>query len=143
MGYQKFSERPQGGHKTLGGFDGLGGHHHQIPNDAKVSSELEIRTPTPPKVAKPPKVRPGIGTKPETLGALGALGAHHVPFAEGLDALDRQCPAYVEPDRWRQCIDDAQRFIADWGDKAKALSTNHRHSHIRATAGCPVMTALD
>src|SRR5690348_7397660 len=43
------------------------------------------------------------------------------PFARVLDALERRCPEYVEPERWRQCIEDAQRFLANWGDKALAL----------------------
>ena len=43
------------------------------------------------------------------------------PFAAALDALERGLPDYVEPDRWHQCIEDAQRFIATWGDKAAAL----------------------
>ncbi|MGD0420375.1 MAG: hypothetical protein ABSA68_12485 [Xanthobacteraceae bacterium] len=43
------------------------------------------------------------------------------PYADDLDHLDRCCPEYVEPERWRQCILDAQRFLAGWGDKASAL----------------------
>jgi hypothetical protein len=42
-------------------------------------------------------------------------------YAEALDRLERRCPDYVEPDRWQQCVEDAQRFLADWGDKATAL----------------------
>jgi hypothetical protein len=30
------------------------------------------------------------------------------------------CPEYVEADRWQQCIIDAQRFLASWGDNALA-----------------------
>lgn len=47
--------------------------------------------------------------------------AEPFPFANALDALERWCPDYVEPDRWHQCIGDAQRFLASWGDKAAAL----------------------
>jgi hypothetical protein len=43
------------------------------------------------------------------------------PFAEALDALERCRPEYVEPERWQQCLIDAQRFLASWGDKALAL----------------------
>ena len=43
------------------------------------------------------------------------------PYAEALDQLERRCPDYVEPDRWRQCVEDAQRFLGDWADKAAAL----------------------
>jgi hypothetical protein len=43
------------------------------------------------------------------------------PFAGALDELERRCPEYVEPDRWQQCIRDAERFLADWGPQAEAL----------------------
>lgn len=42
-------------------------------------------------------------------------------FGAALEALERRCPDHIEPDRWRQCIDDAQRFIAEWDDQAEAL----------------------
>ena len=43
------------------------------------------------------------------------------PYADALDQLDRRCPDYVDPQRWQQCIADASRFIASWGDKAQVL----------------------
>ena len=66
------------------------------------------------------------------------------PFADNLDQLKRRCPEYVEPERWRQCIKDAERFLATWGDKALALgwnsdkysgSTSHRHGRTQVTIG--------
>ena len=42
-------------------------------------------------------------------------------FAHVLNALERRCPDYVEPYRWQQCVEDAQRFLATWGDRALAL----------------------
>jgi hypothetical protein len=54
------------------------------------------------------------------LGTLvGQSGAF--PYAEALDDLERRIPDYVEPGRWQQCLDDTQRFIADWGAQAEAL----------------------
>jgi hypothetical protein len=47
--------------------------------------------------------------------------ASTLPFAHVLDQLERRCPDYVEAERWRQCVKDAQKFIAAWGDKALAL----------------------
>ena len=44
------------------------------------------------------------------------------PYAEALDQLECRCPEYVEPERWQQCIRDACRFLAAWGEKALALS---------------------
>ena len=43
------------------------------------------------------------------------------PFARVLDALERRCPDYVEAERWRQCVEDARRFLTSWGDQALAL----------------------
>ena len=43
------------------------------------------------------------------------------PFADALDHLDRRCPDHIEAKRWQQCVVDASRFIASWGDKALAL----------------------
>ena len=42
-------------------------------------------------------------------------------FEEGMAALGRRCPAYVEPELWRQCIVDARRFLEKWGRQAEAL----------------------
>jgi hypothetical protein len=64
---------------------------------------------TPAKVAKPAKVFPGA-----------------FPYAEVLDHLDRRCPEHIEVERWQQCIADASRFIATWGDKALALGWSNR-----------------
>jgi hypothetical protein len=49
------------------------------------------------------------------------LVAAPFPYAEALSELERRCPDYVEAERWRQCLIDAQRFLAEWGDKAVAL----------------------
>jgi len=38
-----------------------------------------------------------------------------------LDALQVECPAYVEAKRWRQAVEDGRRFLAEWGEKAAAL----------------------
>jgi hypothetical protein len=38
-----------------------------------------------------------------------------------LAILERHCPAYIESDRWQQCISDGRRFVADWGNQATAL----------------------
>jgi hypothetical protein len=34
---------------------------------------------------------------------------------------ESRCPEYIDPERWQQCIRDAERFLAAWGDKAFAL----------------------
>jgi hypothetical protein len=43
------------------------------------------------------------------------------PFESVLSELEARCPDYVEPNRWQQCIEDAQRFLADCGAQAEAL----------------------
>jgi hypothetical protein len=43
------------------------------------------------------------------------------PFAKTLAALERRCPDYVEANRWRRAVEDARRFLAQWGDQAAAL----------------------
>jgi hypothetical protein len=60
------------------------------------------------------------------LNSLTSLNSHSpasepFPFAAAFEALERRCPEYIEPDHWQRCIDDAQRFLADWGDKAATL----------------------
>ena len=47
-------------------------------------------------------------------------------YAETLDQLERECPDYVEAERWRQCLIDAQRFLAEWGEQAESLGWTSR-----------------
>jgi hypothetical protein len=35
--------------------------------------------------------------------------------------LERRCPDYIEPDLWRQAVDDGRPFLATWQDQATAL----------------------
>jgi hypothetical protein len=44
-----------------------------------------------------------------------------LPFAEALAKLEARCPDHAPVDRWRQCIGDARRFLAQWGSQALAL----------------------
>jgi hypothetical protein len=38
-----------------------------------------------------------------------------------LNVLDSRCPGHIEPDRWRQAVEDGRRFWATWGAKAHAF----------------------
>src|SRR5262245_43506771 len=49
------------------------------------------------------------------------LVAAPFPYAETLDQLERECPDYVEAERWQQCVIDARQFLATWDDRAAAL----------------------
>jgi hypothetical protein len=40
--------------------------------------------------------------------------------------LRKHCPAHIEPVRWRQVMEDGERFLAEWGDQAKALGWTSR-----------------
>jgi hypothetical protein len=43
------------------------------------------------------------------------------PYGRELEALERKCPALIEPERWKQAVDDGHQFLATWGDQAQAL----------------------
>src|SRR5262249_41657870 len=43
-----------------------------------------------------------------------------------LEILDAKCPDHIEPERWRQAIEDGRRFLATWGEKAQALGWTTR-----------------
>jgi len=47
-------------------------------------------------------------------------------YAEALGELERECPDYVEAERWQHCLIDAQRFLAKWGEHAESLSWTSR-----------------
>jgi hypothetical protein len=92
--------------KTLAGLATLAGGHVKTENldTAKPhGNKNQISSGTPAKAAKVAKV------------------AAPFPFAEALDTLERCRPEYIEPERWHQCLIDAQRFLASWGDKALTL----------------------
>ena len=40
--------------------------------------------------------------------------------------LRKRCPAHIELVRWRQAIEDGERFLAEWGDQAEALGWSAR-----------------
>jgi hypothetical protein len=50
-------------------------------------------------------------------GVLLRLGT----YSQALAALRADCPAYVDAADWQQAIEDAHRFVAQWGKQAEAL----------------------
>jgi hypothetical protein len=42
-------------------------------------------------------------------------------YARAFAMLRERCPDYVEEQRWRQCIADAEGFLTQWGEQAAAL----------------------
>jgi hypothetical protein len=56
--------------------------------------------------------------KPEIVNLLKSLTAG---FSDAFARLECRCPDHVDEERWRQCIDDARHFLANWGRQAEAL----------------------
>jgi len=42
-------------------------------------------------------------------------------FGRTFQELERRCPAYIEPARWQQAVEDGRRLLAAWGEQAEAL----------------------
>jgi hypothetical protein len=67
----------------------------------------------------------GDGTVGQTESSgteLGTGGPHRGAFV----ALCVKCPGHVEPDRWRQAVEDGRRFLASWGEQAHAFGWTGR-----------------
>jgi len=43
-----------------------------------------------------------------------------------LRVLGERCPVHIEPDRWRQAVEDGRLFLAIWGVQAQALGWTAR-----------------
>jgi len=60
-------------------------------------------------------------------GRFCRFGRAQQPFCQAaIEALQRRCPAYVEPELWQQTADDARRFLSRWGEEAEALGWTAR-----------------
>jgi len=42
-------------------------------------------------------------------------------YQSEFDVLERRCPDLVEPERWKQAVEDGRQFLTTWGDQAKDL----------------------
>jgi hypothetical protein len=47
-------------------------------------------------------------------------------YARVFAVLCKRCPAHIELVRWRQVMEDGERFLAEWGDQAEALGWSSR-----------------
>ena len=47
-------------------------------------------------------------------------------YAGALAALIERCPAFVEAERWQQCLANAERVLAQWGEQAAVLGRTER-----------------
>jgi hypothetical protein len=54
-------------------------------------------------------------------GRFGRSVVGRCRLTEVLGSLEARCPDYVEPERWRLCVDDARHFLLAWSDQAEAL----------------------
>ena len=65
---------------------------------------------------------PPSGEQNGDFGRFSRFGRAPQPHCRGaIHALERRCPAYVAHARWRQAIQDARRFLSEWGNRAEAL----------------------
>jgi len=59
-------------------------------------------------------------------GRFGRLVVARNSFSDALAELEARCPDYVQPERWRQCVADGRRFLADWSEQAENLGWTSR-----------------
>jgi hypothetical protein len=136
VAYRKLSDEWRGELKapTLGALGALGGVEVQIPNvaglkaktfeaadsfnkelsgerDRSKPTDSQVRTWGPPKPPKAPKV---------------GSDDLEVKLRHVLEILGSRCPDHIEHDRWRQAVEDGGRFLADWGEQARALGWTGR-----------------
>jgi hypothetical protein len=71
----------------------------------------------------PPKIGTARGTN---AGQAAEAQRLPDPYARAFTALRARCPDRVEEDRWRQCVADAEYFLARWGQQAAALGWTER-----------------
>jgi hypothetical protein len=43
------------------------------------------------------------------------------PYQSEFDALERRCPELIEPERWKQAVEDGRQFLTTWGNQVQAL----------------------
>jgi hypothetical protein len=66
-------------------------------------------------------------TSGANFGRFGRFGRRPQAFSRTtLEALERRCPQHVDRDRWQQAVEDGQRFLVQWGEKAATLGWNAR-----------------
>jgi hypothetical protein len=67
------------------------------------------------------------GQQKTDFGRFCRFGRAPQPYCQAaIEALECRCPGYVEHDRWRRAIDDARRFLSEWGIRAKTLGWTPR-----------------
>jgi hypothetical protein len=62
-----------------------------------------------------------INDKSPTFGRLNRFGRTPSALERVFAVLEARCPDYIEPARWRQCVEDGSKFLALWGEQAEAL----------------------
>jgi hypothetical protein len=68
-----------------------------------------------------------INDKSPPFGRLSRLSRNPCEqLRDVLNVLDARCPNLIQPERWRQAVDDGWRFLAQWGEHAAALGWTAR-----------------
>jgi hypothetical protein len=62
-----------------------------------------------------------IARREMVAGVYDDMQAARDPYASALATLRAECPAYVDATDWQQAIEDAHRFVTQWGKQAEDL----------------------
>jgi hypothetical protein len=106
--------------KALAGSAALAGVPLKISNqEAAAENEKRTFTPYPIPTIQNEKyegtpAKPANAAKPEGYSRTSSLN-------EALAALERRCPDYIDPKRWRQAVEDGRAFLLDWKDQVVAF----------------------
>jgi hypothetical protein len=96
-----------------------GQNHH---GTAKIKSQ-QVFTSTVP--LSQPLGRGTVG-HPENYGTVLGTVVGQSPYSTMLAALKSRCPELVEPARWQRAIQDAESFLAKWGQQAQLFGWSPR-----------------
>jgi hypothetical protein len=99
--------------KTLNALDAL-----NAPSQDRPAAPTDVTNAS----EKPDSIERSVSGAQTSNRAKSARSAKsRVPYQVEFDALERKCPALIEPERWKQAVDDGRQFLATWGDQAQAL----------------------
>jgi hypothetical protein len=59
-------------------------------------------------------------------GPASKRGSEQNPYGSTIAALEARCPDLVPVKRWQQAVQDGRRFLARWGEQARALGWTAR-----------------
>jgi hypothetical protein len=90
-----------------------------LPSRGDSREEQQVRQNEPDHRLRPTQIQEGGGREKSELSEKRVISSF--PYANALDQLDRRCPHHIDAERWQQAIQDASRFLPEWGQQAEAL----------------------